>query len=145
MTFSIPVSKLNSEILISYLSGWCFRANSMYAILAFLYDEHGSISRTSNSFLILKLKQVFWVLGGGKGWGDGELGNDDLGGGDWKEVVSVEKVIHEFRLPIQVSNCRVEGRICQYYILILIRLVHYLLYVSKYVKTYFYQQRGLYF
>ena len=57
----------------------------MYAILVFIFDEQGSISRTSNSFLILKLKQVFWVLGGGEIWENRELGNNDLGGGGLSE------------------------------------------------------------
>ena len=56
----------------------------MYVILALHFEEQGLISRTSNSFLILKLKQVFWHLGGGVIWGDGDRSNDDLGGGDWK-------------------------------------------------------------
>ena len=56
----------------------------MYAILGFPFDEQGLLSRTSNNFLILKLKQLFWFLGGGEIWGDGEQGNDDLGGIDWK-------------------------------------------------------------
>ena len=85
MNFSTLVSKLNSEIWIPHLSGWYFRANSMYAILALLFEEQGSISRNSNSFLILKLKQVVWVLGGKAIWGDGEQGNDDLGESDWIE------------------------------------------------------------
>ena len=56
----------------------------MYAILAFRSDEQGSISRTLNNLLILKLKQIFWFLGGGEIWGGGEQGNDDLRWGDWK-------------------------------------------------------------
>ena len=34
--------------------------------------------------MILKLKQIFWFLGGGEIWGGGEQGNDDLRRGDWK-------------------------------------------------------------
>ena len=60
----------------------------MYAILAFLFDEQVSISGTSNTFLILKLKQVFWVLGGGEIWGDGKWSSYDLGGCDWKGGLS---------------------------------------------------------
>ena len=54
----------------------------MYVILSLRFEEPGSILSISNSFLILKLKQVFWHLGGGVIWGDGERSNDDLGGGD---------------------------------------------------------------
>ena len=56
----------------------------MYASLALRFDEPGSISSISKSFLILKLKQVFWVLLEGELRGDGEWGKEDLGGGDWK-------------------------------------------------------------
>ena len=78
------VSKLKSEELISQLSGWYFLANGIYAILALRFDEPGSISSISKSFLILKLRQVFWVLVGGVLRGDGEWGKEDFGGGDWK-------------------------------------------------------------
>ena len=56
----------------------------MYAILTFRFDEPGSISSISKSFLILNLKKVFWVLVGGVLRGDGEWGKEDSGGGDWK-------------------------------------------------------------
>ena len=56
----------------------------MYAILTLRFNELGSISSISKSFLILKLKQVFWVLVGGVLRGDGEWGKEYLGGGDWK-------------------------------------------------------------
>ena len=56
----------------------------MYAILALRFDELGSISSISKSFLILKLKQVFWVLVEGVLRGDGERGKEDYVGGDWK-------------------------------------------------------------
>ena len=56
----------------------------MYAILALRFDESGSISSISKSFLILKLKLVFWVLVEGVLRGDGERGKEDFGGGDWK-------------------------------------------------------------
>ena len=56
----------------------------MYSFLALRFEELGSISSISNSFLNLKLKQVLWVLEGGVLQGDGERGNEDLGGCDWK-------------------------------------------------------------
>ena len=68
-------------------------------------------------------------------------------GGDWKgggsggwEVVQVGEVILEFRLPIQVNNYRVEGRLSQYYVLILTRLIRYLIHKPNYGKIHIYLQ-----
>ena len=57
-----------------------------------------------------------------------------------KEVVQVEEVILELRLPILVNNCKVEGRLSQYLLLILTRLICYLLYAPRYGKIRICQQ-----
>ena len=57
-----------------------------------------------------------------------------------KEIVQVEEVILELRLPIQVNNCKVEGRLSQYLLLILTRLIRYLLYAPRYGKIRICQQ-----
>ena len=52
-----------------------------------------------------------------------------------KGVAREEEVVLGFRLAIQVINLNAKGRLCQYYLLILTKLIRHLLSVPKYGRT----------